>query len=296
MERPSNQLRVGLVLSGGGARGFAHIGVLKALERHGARFDVVAGTSMGAILGALYAAGLRAADMEEVVSSTGWTDVVDFSLKTGLIKGDRFKKYLAEHLPATFEELELPLAVTTTDVETGESVLHTEGDLVTAVRASSSFPGAFEPIQYLGRTLADGGIVNNLPVAAATALGANRTVASDVSPARYSQFLTPEEEGTWWERTVATFRLQRRNPMAHMLLRSSDIMQAILVDIQASLQPADLRIRMPMPGVGIEAFIEYQRIIDVGEEAAEKALSDRGGWGALVATGGHLELAEPVVG
>ncbi len=295
MERPLNQLRVGLVLSGGGARGFAHIGVLKVLERHGARFDVVAGTSMGAILGALYSAGMRATDLEALVGSTGWLDVVDFSMKTGLMKGDRFKRFLAEHLPPTFEDLELPFAVTTTDVETGEAVMIAEGDLVTSVRASSSFPGAFEPIKYLGRTLADGGIVNNLPVAAATALGANRTVASDVSPARYSQFLTPEEEGTWWERTVASLKLQRRNPMVQMVLRSSDIMQAILVDIQASLQPADLRIRMPMPGVGIEAFIEYQRIIDVGEEAAEKALRDCGGWSSLVASGGHLELAEPVV-
>lgn len=295
MERPHNQLRIGLVLSGGGARGFAHIGVLKVLERNGAKFDVVAGTSMGAILGALYANGMRANDLQELVSSTGWTDVVDFSLKTGLMKGDRFKRFLADHLPPSFEDLQLPFAVTTTDVETGESVMISEGDLVTSVRASSSFPGAFEPIKYLGRTLADGGIVNNLPVAAATALGANRTVASDVSPARYSQFLTPEEEGTWWERTVASLKLQRRNPMAHMLLRSSDIMQAILVDIQASLQPADLRIRMPMASIGIEAFVEYQRIIDVGEEAAEKALNDCGGWSTLVTTGGHLELSQPVI-
>lgn len=294
MERPANELRVGLVLSGGGARGFAHIGVLKVLERYGAEFDAVAGTSMGAILGALYASGMRAAQMQHLVESTGWRDVVDFSMKTGLIKGDRFKGYLAEHLPATFEELELPLAVTTTDVETGEAVVLTEGDLITAVRASSSFPGAFEPIKHMGRTLADGGIVNNLPIAAATALGANRTVASDVSPSRYAQFQTPEEEGTWWERTVATLKLQRRNPMVHMLLRSSDIMQSILVDIQASLQPADLRIRMALPGVGIESFTEYLRIIDFGEQAAEKALAESGGWGALLRLGAHPELAGPV--
>ncbi len=294
MKRQAKELRVGLVLSGGGARGFAHIGVLKALERHGGEFDVVAGTSMGAILGALYASGARAADMQDLVETTGWRDVVDFSMKNGLIKGNRFERFLAEHLPATFEELELPLAITTTDVETGESVLITEGDLITSVRASSSFPGAFEPIQFLGRTLADGGIVNNLPVAAATAIGANRTVASDVTPARYAEFLTPEQEGTWWERTVATFKLQRRNPMVQMVLRSSDIMQSILVDIQASLSPADLRIRMPMPGFGFESFTEYRRIIDIGEEAAEKALSECGGWGSLVAQGGHLELAAPV--
>src|SRR5690606_14330098 len=100
--------------------------------------------------------------------------------------------------PPTFEELELPMAITTTDVQSGEAVVLVEGDLIKAVRASTSFPGAFEPIAYAGRTMADGGIVNNLPTSAATLLGANRVIASDVTPPRHSIYRTPEQEGTWW--------------------------------------------------------------------------------------------------
>lgn len=289
MERPGQDIRVGLVLSGGGARGFAHIGVLRALERAGAKFDVVAGTSMGAIVGSLYAAGHTPSEIYQIAETTSWRDVIDISLQTGLIKGDRFESFLAEHLPATFEELRLPMAITTTDVQSGEEVVLVEGNLIKAVRASSSFPGAFEPIAYAGRTMADGGIVNNLPVAAATLLGANRVIASDVSPPRHSVYRTPEQEGTWWERMVATVRLERRNPMVQMMLRSSDIMQSILVDIHASLHPPDLRIRMSMPDYRIESFSYYEEIVEAGEKTADAALLARGGWEAVVNLGAQLD-------
>src|SRR5690606_20673678 len=188
MERPGQDIRVGLVLSGGGARGFAHIGVLRSLERAGAKFDVVAGTSMGAIVGSLFAAGHTPDEIYEIARTTSWRDVVDISLRAGLIKGNRFESFLAEHLPATFADLGLPLAIAATDVESGEEVVFVEGDLIKAVRASSSFPGAFEPISFGGRTMADGGIVNNLPIAAATLLGATRVIASDVTPPRHSVY------------------------------------------------------------------------------------------------------------
>lgn len=282
MERSDDPPCLGLVLSGGGARGFAHIGVLRVLEREGARFDVVAGTSIGAVLGALYAAGLSAEDLYRLADRTHWRDVVDLSLQTGLFKGSRLETFLGEHLPSTFEELEVPLAVTTTDIETGEGVVLLEGELIRAVRASSSYPGAFEPLQIDGRTLADGGIVNNLPVAAASLLGATRTIASDVTAPRRSVYTTPSEEGNWWERMVQTVRLERRNPMAQMLFRSSDIMQSILVDIQHSLHPADMRIRLDMPEIRVESFREFRRIVELGEETAERALAASGGLDALL--------------
>src|SRR5690606_10333862 len=289
MERPGRGLRVGLVLSGGGARGLAHIGVLRSLERAGATFDVVAGTSMGAIIGSLYAAGHSAEEIYEIAKETSWRDVVDISLQAGLIKGDKFQAFLAEHLPATFEDLKLPIAITTTDVESGEAVVLTEGDLVKAVRASSSFPSAFEPITYAGRTMVDGGIVNNLPASAATILGANRVIASDVTPARHAVYRTPAQEGTWWERMVATVKLERRNPMVQMMLRSSDIMQSILVDIHASLHPPDLRIRMSMPDYRIESFGHYEELVELGEKTADAVLAARGGWKAVLDLGAQLE-------
>jgi len=295
MERAGRHLCVGIVLSGGGARGFAHIGALRALERAGAKFDVVAGTSMGAILGALYATGASAEDLYQLAVRTNWRDVVDLSLKTGLLKGDRLEGFLAEQLPATFEELKRPLAVIATDIESGEEVLMCEGDLLSAVRASASFPGAFEPVHIAGRTLADGGIVNNLPINAASWLGANRVIALDVTPPRQSVYVTAEAESSnWWERMVATVKLERRNPMAQMLFRASDIQQSILVDIHASIHPCDLRIRMPMPHYRIESFTSFEEIVWEGERAAEVALAAAGGWNAVLgSTGPAAEEVAP---
>lgn len=288
MERAGRHICVGLVLSGGGARGFAHIGVLRVLERAGAKFDVVAGTSMGAILGSLYASGLSADELYELATATDWTDVVDLSLKSGLLKGDRLAGFLAERLPATFEELKLPFATVATDIESGEEVVMTEGDLVSAVRASAAFPGAFEPVHLAGRTLADGGIINNLPINAASWLGANRVIASDVTPPRQSVYTTLEQEGSWWERMVATVKLERRNPMAQMLFRASDIQQSILVDINATIHPADLRIRIPMPQHRIESFMNFEEIVWEGERAAELALAGAGGWKSVLAETGPV--------
>ncbi len=180
--------------------------------------------------------------------------------------------FLREYLPDSFGELQLPLAITTTDIESGEQIVLTDGDLVTAIRASASFPGAFEPVPYRGRVLADGGIVNNLPVDAAIYLGASWTIASDVTPVRRANYVQPSEEGNFWERLLATVRLERRNPMLQMMLRSTDIMQAILTDIQHTMHPASVHIRMPLPGIRIESFFQAEEVIRLGKETARPAL------------------------
>jgi len=272
MTKAGRRERIGLVLSGGGARGFAHIGVLRALERAGIEADVVAGTSIGAILGALYCSGYRADDLYALAERLTWRDVIDVSLKAGLIKGQKLHQFLAAHLPPTFEELQKPLVVTTTDVETGAEVFLLKGDLITAVRASSCFPGAFEPVQVSGQTLADGGIVNNLPVEATAVLHASYTIASDVTPPRRAAVLTTTRQGNWWERMVATVRLERRNPMVQMLLRSSDIMQSILTDIQYTMHPAELRIQPRMPHIRLESFMAFREIVALGEREATRVL------------------------
>lgn len=271
MKKAERRRRIGLILSGGGARGFAHIGVLRVLEQCGIKPEIVAGTSMGAVIGALHASGRTADEIAELALATSLRDILDISLQAGLLKGDRLAHYLSEHLPATFEELEVPLAVTTTDIESGEQVILTDGDLITALRASASFPGAFEPTEYRGRVLADGGIVNNLPVEAASYLGAGWTVASDVTPERRADYVSPAEEGNWWERMLATVKLERRNPMLQMMLRSSDIMQSILTDIQYRLHPADLLIKMPLKGIRLESFWDVAEIMALGETAALEA-------------------------
>ncbi len=268
--------RIGLVLSGGGARGFAHIGVMRVLERAGIEPDVIAGTSMGAILGALYASGLRANDLYELAVSLSWRDVIDLSLQAGVIKGERLHQFLAAHLPATFDELAKPLAVTTTDVETGEEVVLMKGDLVSAVRASSCYPGAFEPVEVDRRTLADGGIVNNLPVEALALLHADFAIASDTTAPRRASYTSPSEDGNWWERMMATMRLERRTPMAQMMLRSTDIMQSLLTDIQYALHPADIRVHLTMPEIRVESFWEFERIVAEGERTATTVFTAAG--------------------
>jgi NTE family protein len=276
MESLERQKRVGLVLSGGGARGFAHIGVLRVLEEAGIQVEVVAGTSIGAILGALYAHGYRADDLHQMASSLKWRDIVDLSLQGGLIKGEKLANFLATYLPPRFEDLERPLAITTTDVESGEEVILHKGDLIAAVRAASCFPGAFQPVFLEGRTLADGGIINNLPVEAAAFLGATATIASDATPPRRSSYSDDRGDGNWWERMVATVRLERRSPMVQMLLRSSDIMQSILTDIQYTMHPADVLVKLDMPEIRVESFREYDRIVALGEEAARRVFTASG--------------------
>jgi NTE family protein len=276
MEVARREKRIGLILSGGGARGFAHIGVLRVLEHTDTPIDVIAGTSMGAILGALYANGYSAEEIYKLSQAISWRDVLDFSMSSGLIKGEKFHQLLATHLPADFKDLQKPLAVATTDIESGEEVFITEGDLISALRASSCYPGMFEPLQFRGRTLADGGIVNNLPVEAVAFLDATYTIASDTTPPRRAAFVDPNSEGSWWERFMATVRFERRNPMAQMLMRSSDIMQSILTDMQYTLHPADIRIRHIMPHIRVESFWSFEEIVAIGERTAIHTFQDFG--------------------
>lgn len=268
----SERKRVALVLSGGGARGFAHIGVLQVLAERNIHVDAIAGTSMGAIVGALYAAGHDAEAIFELTDGLGWRDVIDVSLQAGLMKGDKLRSFLAANLPERFDELDLPFAVTTTDMQSGEERVLLDGSVVDAVRASSSFPGAFEPVEVDGRTLADGGIVNNLPVAAARLLGCDYVIASNATAPRRSHFDPQSDDGAWWDRMVRTMRLERRSPMAEMMLRSTDVMQAILTDLQYILHPADVRIDLEAPQYRLESFRAFHEIVAAGRANAEAVL------------------------
>jgi NTE family protein len=250
--------------------------VFQVLEQTDIKIDVVAGTSMGAILGAFYAAGYKSESIYGIMKGLSWRDVLDLSLQSGFMKGDKWHNFLSEYLPRNFKDLKKPLAVTTTDIESGEEVVITEGDLLTALRASSCYPGAFEPVQFKGRTLADGGIVNNLPVEALSFLDATYTIASDTTAPRRAQYVDPYQEGNWWERFVATVRFERRNPMAQMVLRSSDVMQSILTEMQYCLHPADVRIRHIMPKIRLESFWSFETIVSLGREAATEIFLEHG--------------------
>jgi len=161
--------RIGLALGGGGAKGLSHIAFLKALDEMGIRPCVISGTSIGAIIGGMYAGGLRGEQIEQVFDDMGirrMTGMMDFSVfsTVGIIKGKRVEEFLSENLPVlTFEELAIPLRIVATDFWKREEVVFKSGNLIPAIRASISVPVFLEPLQHEGRVLIDGGAVNPLP-------------------------------------------------------------------------------------------------------------------------------------
>ncbi len=210
--------RIGLVLSGGGARGAAHIGVIRVLEQLRIPIDAVAGTSMGAVVGGLYAAGLSATEIADVFKALDWQDLLTdrpprrelvfrrkqddrgilargalgvregegVVLPLGLVQGQKITQLLrAATLPVTeiqdFDRLPIPFRALATDLETGDPVVLRSGDLATVLRASMSAPGVFAPVELDGRLLVDGGLVDNLPVGLARSMGVDVLIVVDVS-------------------------------------------------------------------------------------------------------------------
>jgi NTE family protein len=175
VERP----RVGLALAGGFARGIAHIGVLRVLREAGIPIDAVAGTSVGALIGASYCSGASLEEMERIGATTTFADFGRWTPSwLGLATNQRMEKYLARLTPATtFEELSTPFAIATTDINEGVSVYYTHGPIAPALRASCAYPGLFVPIQYEGRTLVDGFLTAPVPIEGTLLLGAEVVIA-----------------------------------------------------------------------------------------------------------------------
>lgn len=285
-ERP----RIGLVLSGGGARGTAHVGVLKVLEEMRVPIDAIAGTSMGAVVGGLYAAGVPAAEIESVMASIDWQDAFrdrpsradlafrrkqddadfpvrlplglkggKFLLPKGLIQGQKLHQTLrALTLPVThvesFDDLPIPFRAVATDIESGEAIMLDRGDLTTALRASMSAPGVFQPVEVDGRLLVDGGIANNLPIEAARAMGADVLIVSDVSfPLQHRDELNSP--------------LEISNQMIGILIRRETLRQ------RALLTPRDIVIEPSLAGISSFDFSKVPDSISSGEQAARAAVA-----------------------
>ena len=176
---PRERLRVGLALAGGFARGIAHIGVLRVLQEADIPIDCIAGTSVGALIGAGYCAGASLEEMEKIGASTHFTDFGRWTPSwIGLATNQRMEKYFTRFTSAkTFEELQTPLAIAATDINAGVSVYYTHGAIVPAIRASCAYPGLFQPIQYEGRTLVDGFLTAPVPIEGALLLGADIVIA-----------------------------------------------------------------------------------------------------------------------
>ena len=252
-QSPFSPIKLGVALAGGAARGFAHIGVLQAIEELELPLGAVAGTSMGAIIGSLYASGLAPGEILEIARRTSWIKLINFSPSGGLFSERKLKDFLSRYLPRDFSRLKMPFAAVATDVVSGRSVYLHSGDLPSAVMASAAYPGLFGAIERDGLFLIDGGVLDNLPVDAARFLGSERVIASDVT-------YDPDSEA---ELPGSVIELGRR---------AVDIMQAQLTRVRLSMNPPEVYVRPDLRGIGLESFGKLDRIWRLGYDAAMSSL------------------------
>jgi len=176
--------KLGLALGGGFARGIAHIGVLRVLEAEGIPIDFIAGTSVGALIGATYASGTPLDEMERQGIETHFRDFGRWTLsRMGMASNERLEHYLHKFTPAQFfSQLKIPLSIVATDIITGESVHFTDGELSPAIRASCAYPGLFMPVHHQGKILVDGFLTETVPAEAAREMGADIVVGVHLEP------------------------------------------------------------------------------------------------------------------
>ena len=194
---------VGLALGGGMARGCAHIGVLRELEKHDIPIDLIAGTSVGSLIGGAYAAGLSPDQIEKMALTISWNDLGRVTIsKLGFYNSERTEEYIRKHFPVTeFEKARLPFGAVATDIQTGKMVIFTEGSLPLAIRASCAMPIFYTPVMVNGRMMVDGGLVGHIPGAVARMMGAGPLMVIDTlvlgehkSKPSYKVFISSNEQ------------------------------------------------------------------------------------------------------
>lgn len=244
-----------LALGGGSARGFCNIGVLRTLEKYfGAGklpFDMIVGSSIGSLIGAAYCAGKTLDEIEEVALTVRWPNIVDFGIfSTGLVKGDKMQGIIESVMAGLdFSNMKIPFAVTTTNLQTGEELVHTSGDLVKILRASCSWPGIFTAVDYDGMLLVDGGVRNSIPTKAAYDMGATFVLAVDPGFA---------------------IMTEKINNVLLAIVQSVQIMGEELNHYQS--KAADIAIKPIMEDANQFDFDKASIIIKHGEIAAEKMM------------------------
>jgi NTE family protein len=174
---------IGLALGGGMARGCAHVGVLRELEKNGIPIDLIAGVSVGSLIGGAYAAGLSPDQIEQMALTISWNDLGRVTIsKLGFYNSERTEDYIRKHFPVTeFENTRVPFGAVATDIQSGRMVIFTEGSLPLAIRASCAMPIFYTPVMVNGRMMVDGGLVGHIPASVARLMGADIVVAVDVN-------------------------------------------------------------------------------------------------------------------
>lgn len=251
-QKPKERPRVGLALAGGFARGIAHIGVLRVLRDNGIPIDVVAGTSVGALIGSAYCAGTSLEQMAETGATTTFADFGRWTPSwLGLATNQRLEKFLARFTPVkTFEEMKVPLAIATTDINAGITVYYSRGPVGPPLRASCAYPGLFVPIQFENRTLVDGFLTAPVPVEGAFLLGA------DIVIAVYLEAENTEQPRTFTDVLSRAFNIVQQH---------SDVVWR---------QQADIIIEPDVKPFVWDDFTKTPAMVAAGEAAARAALPE----------------------
>lgn len=257
IEKPSEvkftpkPIKVGLVLGAGSSKGFAHVGVLKILEAHKIPIHMIVGTSVGSLVGALYAYGIGAFELQKLSFQVEQKDIIDITFpENGFIKGEKLEEFINKTLKNTpMEKLKIPFFAVATEIQNGEETIFGRGNTGQAVRASCSIPGIFRPVKIGDKLFVDGGVVSPVAVDAAKRLGADVVIAVDISSSQ--ERLPPKN-------TIET------------LLQSIHIMYAKLASIQVS--KADVVIRPKVDHIGSSDFSKRHEAILEGEKAALEAI------------------------
>ena len=296
-----------LALGSGAARGWAHVGVIRALLEAGVRIRAIAGTSMGALVGGVHAAG-RIEALAGVASSLDWRRMLylfwDAPLpRSGLVDGHKLLQFVRQFVDfPRIESLPIPFRAVAADVATGEEMVLADGDVLDAIRASISIPGMFTPAPRGERFLVDGGIVNPLPVSVARTLGPEPVIAVDVSyfeagatarpfaplppepaaepsrlsreVARITERVEAELRARWPDRLPSPWTPKKKSPPAifDVIGNSIRIMETRITAARLSVEPPDLLLRPPLSGVGFMDFHHAADIIRLGYTAAREAL------------------------
>ena len=239
--------RIGLALGGGAARGFAHIGVIQVFEESGIKVDLVAGTSAGSLVAALYASGRNGRDMALLAEAMDEGAITDWAFPTrGLIRGEALARFVREKTGGKLiEQMVIPLGIVATDLSDGAPILFRSGDTGTAVRASSAVPTIFQSVKIGAREYVDGGLVAPVPVRFAKQMGAELIIAVDIS--------SPPDE-------------KPGSDAIRMLLQTLSIMGRSINNFE--LRDADVVLRPKLEGIGSADFTARRRAIQAGREVA----------------------------
>jgi len=259
--------KIGLALGSGGARGFAHIGVLKVLEKNKIPIDMIAGTSMGALIGAFYSNEPNSKKLEKDTLSEEWKKLFDYTFsRSGLMKGNKIEEFLEKKLDGiSFKELKIPLFVTAFDIDNNQEVIFHKGNVAKAVRASISIPGLFFPVENKKRILVDGGVIDPIPSEILRKNGADIIIAVNVNAIKHKKPITKIEAIN--EKRYKKIPSALRSTSRSIRVMSSEVCEADLYN-----NKADFIIDINLEDIDTLDFSKIKEAIKKGETEARKCL------------------------